>query len=145
MTSPTREGLSPGYEAILMERVPVELFDRVISGITRENKAGFAFFPSDADLLFSVNYFFESAEKGNEELQKQAEKFKENIILPVFDFSNINNTLRLKRCLDALKIQKERLPDIEMGFRGILAKDPEASRKQVNLAKRFTKFLEINQ
>jgi len=145
MANPGERGLSPGYEVILRERVPAELFDRVISGKTRENKAGFAFFPSDADLLFSINYFFESAEKGNEELQRQADKFKENIFLPVFDRRNIGNALRLQRCLTSSKIQKDQLPDVEKGYKGILAKDPEANQKQIKLAKKFTKILEKNQ
>jgi hypothetical protein len=143
MTCPTREGLSPGYEAIFVERVPVELFDRVLSGKTRENKAGRGFFPSDTDFLFSINCFFDSAQKGNDQIRDLTKKFTdEGIISLVFDYSNIDNARRLKYCLDTLKIQKDQVPDIQMGFSGILTKNSAANQEQIELAKKFANLLE---
>ena len=109
--------------------LPSELFERVVLGKTENNKAGFACFPSDEELLDLVEAFFDSAIKGNEEVRSG--------FINLVSTKNLDNVYLLNYYLRLLDLNEDSIDDVKAGFQGILGENQGVLPEQIDLAVKF--------
>ena len=120
------------------------LFDRVILSHTRENRVGHAYFPADEKLLELVDEFLVSADAGFSKSKELVQNLRNgHLNFPASDIFNpdVRNAALVYRALTAAGLKTNQLPEVQAGFRGILAHDVEISAEYIDAAKKFTRSL----